>query len=168
MAGTTVPAQMYDHELNPVKGWPSPYALDKSAEIASGVLGILAGMCISLDAGSGKWKRGCLNGEMPCFAFQNQGDFDVASDVGNISGGNLTGLVATGGYELETTEYTGSGFTVQIPLTAENTPGGNQGKLKATTIGGTDMIVGICNRGPVVNEFGKNMIRFWPVYLPKR
>lgn len=168
MAGTNVPAQMFDHELNPVKGWPSPYALDKSAEIATGVTGILKGMCISLEVASGKWKRGCLNGEMPCFAFPQQGDFDVDSDVGNISGGVLTGLVATGGYELETTEYTGQGFGVNIPLTAENTPGATQGKLKPTTIGSTDMIVGVCNRGPAVNEFGKNMVRFWPVYLPSR
>ena len=169
MAGTMVPAQMYDHELNAVKGWMAdPHSLDKAAEIASGVSGIFAGMCISLDAASGKWKRGCLNGEMPAFAFQNQTDFDVNSDVGNISGGKLTGLVAVGAYELETTEYMGLGFAPNVPLTAHNTADANQGKVKATTLGSSDMIVGICNRGPTANEFGKSMVRFWPVCLPKR
>lgn len=167
MPGTNVPAQMFDHELNPVKGWPSPYAVDKSAAIGSGVSGIYAGMCISLDP-NGAWKKGCLNGEMPCFAFQNQNDFDVNSDVGNMSGGNLTGLVAISGYELETTEFVGINFVPNAPLTAENAPGASQGKLKATTIGSTDMIVGICNAAPRLNEFKRSFMRFWPVYLPSR
>jgi len=167
MPGTNVPGQMYDHELNPVKGWPSPAAVDKSAEIASGVSGIYAGMVVSLDS-NGKWIRGADGAAMPCFAFQNDSDFDVLSDRGNISGGNLMALPAAGAYELESTEYVGSGFGVNIPLTAENTAGDDQGKLKVTTLGSADLIVGVCNRGPTANEYNKNMVRFWPVYLPKR
>jgi len=167
MPGTNVPGQMYDHELNPVKGWPSPYAVDKIAEIASGVEGILGGMVISLDS-NGKFIRGATGSAMPCFAFPNASDFDVLSDRGNISGGNMMGLVAVGAYELESTEYMGSGFAVNAPLTAHNVAGDDQGKLKVTTLGSADLIVGVCNRVPTANEYGKNMVRFWPVYLPKR
>jgi hypothetical protein len=168
MPGTLVPAQSFDHELNPVKGWPSPYALDKSAPAGSGVTGIAPGMVVSLNSVE-KWKRGCANGEMPCFAFPGQNDFDVNGDVGNIIGNNLMALVATGGYELESTEYMGAGFGVNVPLTAHNTADADQGKLKVTTLGSSDMIVGICSKAaPFMNDFRKNVLRFWPVFLPKR
>lgn len=169
MPGTLTPAQMFDHELNPVKGWPSINALDKSAEIGDGVTGIVAGMCVSLNSSS-KFKRGCANGEMPLFAFQSQNDFDVNSDVGNLSGGNLMALVATGGYELETTEFTGVSFVPNAPLTSEEVVAADIGKLKVTTIDhATDMIVGVVSdSGPITNENAKNVIRFWPVYMPQR
>lgn len=169
MPGTLTPAQAYDHELNPVKGWPAINALDKHADIADGVTGIIAGMCVSLDA-NGKYQRGCANGAMPLFAFQSQNDFDVNSDVGNLSGGVLMALVATGGYELESTEFTGVSFTPNAVLTAENVAGANQGKLKVTTIGhATDMVVGVVSdEGPLTNDHGKTVVRFWPVYMPQR
>jgi hypothetical protein len=169
MPGTLTPAQMYDHELNPVKGWPRIHALDKHAEVGSGVTGIIAGMCLSLDS-DGKYQRGCANGAMPLFVFQNQNDFDANSDVGNISGGVLMTLVATGGYELESTEFTGASFVPNAPLTVENTAGDDQGKLKVTTIDhATDMVVGVVSdAGPITNENGKTVVRFWPVYMPQR
>ncbi len=167
MPGTNVPAQSFDHELNPVKGWPSPYAVDKVAEIASGVTGIKGGMVISLDS-NGKYIRGAAGAAMPCFAFPNSSDFDVLSDRGNISGGHMLGFVAIGAYELESTEFVGVGFAPNIPLTSENGAGDDQGKLKVTTLDSEDLIVAVCNRGPTANEYGKQMVRFWPVYLPQR
>ena len=169
MPGTLTPAQMYDHELNPVKGWPAINALDKSASIGDQVTGIIAGMCVSLD-GDSKFQRGCPNGSMPLFAFQSQNDFDVNSDVGNISGGKLMALVATGGYELETTEFLGISFVPNAVLTSEEAVADDIGKLKVTTIDdATDMIVGVVSdEGPITNENGKNVVRFWPVYMPQR
>ncbi len=165
MPGTITPPQMFDHELNPVKGWPSPYGLDKSGPFASDAeqAAIKAGMVVQLDA-TGKFTRGCANGAMPIFAFPNGLDFDVASDKGNISGGNLVGLVATGGYELETTEISGAGFAPNVPLT----PDATTGLVKATTIGSADMVVGVCSGETFTNEFKKTFLRFWPVYMPKR
>jgi hypothetical protein len=167
MPGTIVPAQSFDHELNALKGWPSPYGLDKSAQAGAGVTGIKAGMVISLNSLE-KFKRGCINGEMPIFAFPNQTDFDVDGDRGNIIGGNVMGLVATGGYEFESTEYMGAGFAPNVPLMAHNTADADQGKLKITTLGSSEMIVGICSKAPYLNDHGKNFLRFWPVFLPKR
>ena len=179
MPGTTVPAQMFNHELNAVKGWPSPYGLDKSGPIDPATTGILKGMCCSLNS-SGNFIRGCPNGAMPIFAIPNQSDFDVDSDYGNISGGNLMGLVAVGSFELQTTEYSGTGFGPNIPLISPatqtsatvgaNTGSTGPGLLVATVIGNaTDTIVGICSTlAPFTNEFGKLFLQFWPVFIPKR
>ena len=41
MPGTIVPGQMFDQELNGVKGWPSPYALDKGVEFTPGQFGCI-------------------------------------------------------------------------------------------------------------------------------
>jgi hypothetical protein len=163
---------MFDHELNAVKGWPSPYALDKSGPMASGEETLIkAGMVVSLD-GTGKFVRGCPNGAMPIFAFPNGGDYDVNSDVGNISGGTLVGLVATGAYELETTEFVGQGFDPNVALTPAT--GGDLGKVAPSDVCGTDMIVGVCSSAPFASEFKHQggaaimFVRFWPVYLPSR
>lgn len=169
MPGTITPAQMFDHELNATKGWPSPYALDKRVERDTGVTGVFAGMCLRLDATTGKAKRGSTNGDMGLFVWQNENDFDVNGDVGNIISNILNTLVASGAYELETTEFVGAGFVPNAPLTAENGAGADQGKVKVTTLGGTENIVGVVSEtGPLTNEFRKTVVRFWPVYLPDR
>jgi hypothetical protein len=181
MPGTLTPAQMFDHELNVVKGWPSPYAVDKTKPIGTLVDDevIFAGRVVQLGSVSpdiGKWLPGCanatgLNAPMPCFAWPNQADFDVSSDVGNISGGNLVALVASGAYEMESTEYMTSTFLPGDALVAENTAtSADRGKLlKATTVSasGTKTIVGIVSdSGPITNDFKKTVVRFWPVFLP--
>ena len=171
MPGTVTPAQMFDHTLDAKKGWPSPYALDKTKEIATGEAGIMSGMVVHIDPTTDKIKRGCpWNANwaaMPIFAFPNQKDFDVSSDVGNISGGSLVGLVGVGAYELESTEYIGLGYNPNIPLTVHNAADADQGKLVATTLATTDLIVGVVSdKGPLTNEYKKTYIRFWPVYLP--
>ena len=173
MPGTYTPAQMFDHTLDARKGWPSPYALDKSKEIATGETGIVSGMVVYIDPVTDKIKRGCpwtgSVASMPLFAFPGQNHFDVMSDVGNISGGVLTGLVATGAYELETTEFTGVGFNPNVPLTVSNALDATLGQLMATTLDSTDLVVGVVSdKGPITNEYKKQIVRFWPVYLPYR
>jgi hypothetical protein len=173
MPGTYTPAQMFDHTLNPVKGWPSPYALDKTKAIADGETGIVAGRVCYIDPVTDKIKLGCPfdadTASMPLFAFPNQTDFDVMSDVGNISGGNMVFLVGVGAYELESTEYVDAGFDPNVPLTVVNDAGADLGKLKATTLSTTDLIVGVVSdKGSLTSEYKKLYIRFWPVYLPYR
>jgi hypothetical protein len=160
-------AQMFDHELNPLKGWPSPYALDFEAEYADGVSGAQAGMVVSLDS-NGKFERGLTQtGAMPIFLFQNQSDFDVRSDRGNIAGGVASGLVAVGAYELQSTEFVAGSYSPNDPLTVVNAAGDNQGKLTSGTLY-TDDIVGIVSRGQSESEHDATIgfLAFWPVYLP--
>lgn len=167
MPGTYTPAQMYDHELNVKKGWPSPYAVDYSAEYADGETGVKGGMVISLDA-NGKFVRGLAgDGVMAIFALQNQSDFDVTTDVGNIAGGVGSGLAAAGAYELQSTEFVTDNYAPNDPLTVESV-GDDDGKLKKGTLY-TDDIVGIVSAGQSDSEHNANIkfLAFWPVYLPK-
>lgn len=173
MPGTITPAQMFDHSLNPSKGWPNPYAVDKTKPIAAGETLLFAGRVCHIDPSLDALKIGTtqdnISASMPLFCFPNQGDFDVSSDVGNVSGGHMVTLVATGSYELETTEFLGTGFSPNIPLTVSNAGNSDDGKVMATTLHSHDFIVGIVSDlGIKTNEFNKQFVRFWPVYLPFR
>lgn len=166
MPGTYTPAQMYDHELNVKKGWPSPYAVDYSAQYADGESGVNAGMVISLDS-NGEFVKGLsAAGAMPIFAIQNMSDYDVLSDVGNMAGGVGSGLVAAGAYELQSTEFVTDTYAPNDPLTVE-AAGDDKGKLKKGALYTND-IVGIVSAGQTDSEHNANIkfLAFWPVYLP--
>jgi hypothetical protein len=169
MPGLNVPAQMFDHELNVVKGWPSPYAVDKSATLAAGETGITAGMVVSLNA-AGSFVRGLsdANKAVPCFAFPNQQDYDVMSDVGNVTGGHLMAIPALTGYEMETTEFvTGETYAPNQELTVENVDADDKGKITPGAYG-TNLICGIVSDGdqPRTNDHRKEVVRFWGYFLP--
>ena len=219
MPGTFTPAQMYDNELNPVKGWPSPYAVTKElplyiesnsgnarfGDIDNYQTDFKAGMVchVALDGGDNQYKLrlGLAQDAVACFLFPNDKDFDVSGDKGNIIGsgnatlaqaavsgtvaGTVVALVALGAYELETTEFVGSTFTPNLPLTAVGAPAktrtssqaDNPGKIKAITwtqwrTGDVSDVqnlgcIGVVSDGGVrTNEFKKTMIRFWPTHLP--
>lgn len=180
MPGTFVPAQQFDHELNVIKGWPSPYAIDKSKAIADGEPTINAGRVCHIDANDDAIKLGCpvsTDGHyaaMPLWAIPNSTDFDVLSDRGNVSGGHMVGLVGAHCYEVETTEFTGTGFHPNAPLScAEDgvgeAAGTTLGKVKASSLLSADLIIGIVSdNGPLTNEYKKQVVRFWTVYLPYR
>jgi len=156
---------MYDFELNQKKGWPSPTAVDYSAPYADGVSGVRAGMVCSLDA-NGNFQIGVAGNAMAIFILQNQADFDVLSDRGNVSGGVASGLVAAGAYELQTTEFVDGNYAPNDPLTVE-TVGADAGKLKVGTPY-TDPIVGVVSAGVTTSEHDASidLLAFWPVYLP--
>jgi hypothetical protein len=168
MPGTLTPGQMFDFELNQKKGWPSPYAVDYSAAYASGVSGVKAGSVVSLDS-EGAFVQGLSeDGAMPVFCLQNQADFDVSSDVGNISGGVGSGLVAVGAYELQTTEFVAAVYAPNDRLTVENSDvSDDYGKLKAG-VEYTDPIVGVVSAGQSDSEHNASikLLSFWPVWLP--
>ena len=169
MPGTNVPSQMFDFELNQKKGWPSPYAVDYAAEYAAGESGVKAGMVVSLDS-NGKLVRGLdSTGAVAIFVLQNMADFDVLSDVGNVSGGVGSGLVALGAYELQTTEFVADTYAPNDPLTVDDggvTPA-NKGKLKKGTLY-THAIVGVVSAGQTDSEHNATIkfLAFWPVWCP--
>ena len=168
------PAQMFDHELNPVKGWPGPAALDKSKAIKANET-IQRGRVMSIDPVADQFVLGAPDNAMPIFAFPGSADFDVYSDDGNISGGHGMGLVATGGFEVETTEFLGANFPPNTPLKCHNDADADKGKVEATDDGfcfGDSEAVCICgivsDAGPLTNDFRKSVLRFWTVYIPDR
>lgn len=170
------PRQMFETELNAVKGWPSPYAVDKHADahLEEGEV-IYGGDVMSLNA-DGKFRLGLAAGAMAIFALQNSFDFDVVGDEGNLVGGGdstprMSGLVAVGAYELETTQFVAeSSYAPNTPLTSAAPGEADAGKLDVGELYVND-ICGVCSNGLVpndryLNKAGKNVLRFWPVWLP--
>ena len=171
---------MTSHMLNPVKGWPSPTALDFAAPIASGVT-VVAGMCCSLNS-SGALILGTVRHRMGLFAIQGNESFDVAVGLtSGISGyaainpsGKINCLVASGSYELETTEFD----TAQTYLPNEPLRAGTDGKLTNQSVvlfsqndspqTSSTAVVGIVSRGKRTNAYGKSVLTFWTVWAPGR
>lgn len=158
MPGTNVPDQMYTNEFNAVKGFVDQHAVDKAAPVAAGVT-FRRGVALQLDP-SGEFILGVAGNAMAIFAMQGTEELDVGSDVGNMSGGIVSGLVAAGAYELETAQFDATSYPPNTPLRS-----GVDGKLEIG-VPYTDPIVGVTSDGVITNEWGIDVLRFWPVWLP--
>jgi len=166
MAGTLTPGQMYDHTLVPVKGAIAPRRLDFAAAPKADEA-IVEGMCCSLDS-NGELVKGCPvgavgNKPMPIFVINSQDDFDTNSDKGNISGGVMSGLVGSGAFEVESTEYD-DGETYAPNDLLQSADG------SITLLGvlpyGALTAVGVVSTGVETNKDGKSVLRFWTEYIP--
>lgn len=184
MPGTrTDYGQMYDHELNPRKGWAGDrgMVLEKTLPIASGMINKVYAGCV-LSVVDGRFTLGITSPEnatkcaIPFFAFQNEDDPDVNPDLGNIAGGVLMAFCAHAPMELESTEFDAEETYVHgMYLTADEHAGPSnmnaRGKLTAGLYG-TDVIcgqisdVGSNANGSFTNEHGVDMIRFYSVFYP--
>ena len=169
--GTLTPSQMYDHSLNVIKGPSKMHRLDYHAASKSGET-IYAGAVCAIDA-NGQLIAGVptgttFNRPMPMFAIQSVNDFDANSDVGNTSGGVMSAVVATGGYEIETTEFVTGTYNENDLLTAAS--GASAGKVKRMTISpyGSQNVVGCISTGSSTNADGKSVLRFWSMFLPAK
>ena len=165
------PAQMYDHELNPVKGWPSPYAVDKSADMVLGEDEVAyRGQVASLNSNA-KFQLGLECAAMPIFLLNTSKDYDVVGDDYNLVGNGtgvprMSGVVAIGGYEVESTEYDeASVYAPNDALTAGAPGAADAGVLQPGELY-ADTICGVVSDGTAMNEFKRNVLRFWPVWLP--
>ena len=173
--------QMYTHELNPVKGWWDEHALDKSAVANVSTGGVIyRGMVMSLNA-SGEFVKGLGVGAMPIFAFNASDDLDAVVETGSMIGpGNggvslganrasMVGVVAIGGYELQSTEYDTDDEASMLPNTPLTSPAPGQADAGLLQVGTfyVDTICGIVsNAGPFNNEAGKSVVQFWGYFLP--
>lgn len=186
----SLPGQMYDNALNPSKGWPSQSALDHTAKISANVLyDLKPGQVCHLNA-SGQLEPGVIKHQMGLFIFQGKNDLDVNNERNDewtpvSPTGKVACFVATGAFELETTEFDSSlSYAYNDPLRA---PTGNaadgytvakSGKLtnaSVTLASQTDSpqtsstaVCGIVSRGVFKNNYGKNVLAFWPVWYPGR
>jgi len=188
---------MFDHTLDACKGWFHEAALDHSAKLNSSVTidPVEQGRVVHLDA-SGTYSMGCKTSFMSIFLLNSSNDPDVANPGGDYwqavaPTGKLSGLVATGGYELESSEYLVTGVTYApgqylgaMAADADATTGGalsneddngvSSSDITAGTLlnhpykgSGTDQAVcGVCSAAIAENSHGVNVLRFWPVYLP--
>ena len=185
-----VPTQMFTNTLDAIKGWFHEAALDHSAPFAGGQTGTTAsssaaieykqGMVASLNA-SNQLILGCGGDSVAIFLLNSEDDPDVANASFAGSGewvsvgpsGTLSGLVATGGYELESTEYDDDAYAPGQPLTSALSGVVKCGQLdKGATY--VDNIVGIVSKAQVAaatsghtkNSHGQSVLRFWSVWFP--
>lgn len=221
------PGQNYDHLLDPISGYDGMHDLQFQGATGSSAewhRGSLMGLNASgdivpfADLGASEAPRA-----MGLWAINASYDFDVAGggswsggdaalyrlDAGNIAGQTLASdnttvqtrrigtLVATGGFELVTTEFNQNvAYTYNDPLIGY-TPvgiGSNpfevansypEGWVTLGTIGtgpsgggGNDIhtgglnpienVVGVVSSGEKVSTYGQAVLHFWPVYLPVR
>jgi len=177
----TLPGQMFDHMLNPAKGWPSQAALDFTAKISPNVqYDLRPGQCCHLNQ-AGELEPGVQLLQMGLFIFQGANDLDVNNQRNDqwtpISPtGRVVCFVAKGPFELETTEYiTTLTYNRNDHLRAPvgNTPADEfvSGVLTNAALGNlysANMTarVGVVSRGVFKNSYGKNVLSFWPIYLP--
>ncbi len=187
-----MPRKMTTHFLNPKKGVAIDVeSLDFTAPLSADVTidplynGRVVHVNEDFEFATGA-PDSAIKIHMPIFLFQDSDSPDVVND-GGITGddgddpngyigiwptGQMKGFVATGGYELETTEFepeAGAGvYLPGDPLRAINadTNATTGGRItKGTPY--THTIVGTVSRGVVVNEYGVSTLAFWPLVLPK-
>jgi hypothetical protein len=123
------------------------------------------------------------NPVMGIFLWQNSDDFDVANDGGDpnvnprwygvlpAQRGTLNGLVASGPFELQTTEYdTTKTYNANTLLYGEpndtNATLGWAGRLTTDNGGGSPRTVcGVVSRGICTNYNEVSVLTFWSVFI---
>lgn len=174
------------HAINGLKSWPNWQPLDfQSTMDPTDAVYAVGGRCVHVDPTAGTFKLGCTGVQMPLFLIHGPTAFDVANDGGTawqagFPKGDIAAVVATGGFELDTTEFdTASTFhpndLLKSPDTSQITPGAgvaDAGRLynaKKWAGGGngaltlyTDTSVGLVSRGTRVNDHRVNVLSFWP------
>jgi hypothetical protein len=166
--GLLTPGQNFEHLLDVISGYDGMHDLQYKAPPAAAA-DWRRGSLVSLDA-AGDFVAGLdVSHAMPIWTFNDTGDFDVNSDVGNISGGVVAGYPATGGYELVTTEYDVADV---VPLAVPNAPiidaGAGLVGAGAVPVLAAESIVGVVSAGIRNEVYGQSVLQFWPVYLPAR
>ena len=191
--------QMFEQALDAVKGWPGAlHALDKVApldsDLLTGLTAVPAGRVAHINA-AGDFELGGEGTEMPIFLWEGKDDADVYNNgVSPTTGtthwiaisptGKMHGLVATGGFELQTTEF-------DDELTyATNELLGTDAHVDGILINGmtqyVDWICGVCSThvgadnqsvglgvvdaavGPRgTNAHGVETLTFWSYFLPE-
>lgn len=160
--------------LNPIKGWYNGIGnLDFVAvNDSAGGAAIPAGSVCSLKS-NGKMQLGLAPYAMPLFAFNASDAYDVAGPAGThnvvgVHGANMLTLVATGGYELQSTEIkTGQsdGMIINAYLTADAPDGAAPGKLAVAALF-EDTVCGQVSRVPFRNHNGDIVVSFWSMNIP--
>lgn len=172
------PRQMFDHSLDAVKGWmPGDMAsLDCAAKLSANVTvdPVYAGRVVHKNDDE-EFELGVTGTQMAIFLLQNSDDPDVAKDTGDdMQGisptGVMSGLVATGGYEVASTEYDqDQTYHVNDVLRAvasnsNATTGGRLTNASFTLF--TNAGVGVVSKLPAKNSHKKYVITFWTAYIP--
>lgn len=175
MPGTNTPAQMFDHTVIELSGRSLTYPLDFAGPVsdAETIPVYQGGICSLNDAGEFVVGLGALDNEaqadgktiMGLIAIQGSEEYDVLSDVGNFSGGVQSALVASGGYEIETTEFVAANYVPNEALTFG--VDANRGLITKAGANYSDVnVIGVVSRSEKANEYNKSVLGFWSVFCP--
>lgn len=178
------PVFMTDHTLDALSNSvTNPHHLQYYAKLSANVTidPLYAGRVVHLNS-SGEYETGLPNTtracHMPLFLWQSSNDPDVANPgassraggwVAGAPTGKIKTLVATGGWELESTEYdTDATYTPGAGLTATsaNTTAATGGRITTGTAYDVPLC-GVVSRGEYTNCHGAGVIAFWSVWLPR-
>lgn len=183
------PDLMFEHGLDVKKGWFDMASLDYSAKLLSTVTyDVPRGRVVHLSKEGGKdvFVPGLSNTGVAIFLLNGSSDADV-SNPGTTAAGNfmhqavspsgkLSGLVATGGYEIATTEYVKTSGSPAVAvvynpgdlLTAPTSGGAAvEGVLtKSNAVQYVNPVCGVVSSGAAKNHNGVATLSFWCVYLP--
>jgi hypothetical protein len=162
-------AKMTGHVCVAVKGPPPNWRAEYAAQGADINMEIHEGSLISLNA-EGKFVLGCPAGEgfnrpMPMWSCKDIANAGVIQYGGNVFAGNYHGLVATGGYEIETSEFDAAAtYKVNDMLMP-----GEAGKVTVATGAayGAFPVVGVVSTAVDTNRTcACKTLRFWSTFIP--
>jgi len=166
------PSMYYTHLVHLVAGPIEPHNLQIGLAPYTGETWNAGSLCSQNATFSAV--KGCADTAMPLWAINGTSDLDVAvegSDYGGGSGigsGNVNFYVATGGYELFTSEYDSAtandyvGNQMLTPATEDD-----EGLVtEAAATYSDNLVCGYVSRGVKSNEYGINVLYFWPVCIP--
>lgn len=174
------PSLPFEHGFDVKKGWFDMASLDYDAKLSSNVTFVVPrGRVVHLNA-NGEFEMGAHNTGVAIFLLNGSEDADV-SNPGTTAAGNfmhqavaptgkLSGVVATGGYEIDNTEFDSTRTYTPgdlLTATASNTDAATGGRL--TNAGVTQFVnpvVGVVSGGKHKNHNGVQTLSFWCVWLP--
>lgn len=165
--GTLVPDQNYDHLLIPVSGYDGMHDLQFAAKFKDGEV-FERGALISLDS-NGEFVAG-LDSQtaMPMWAINATGDFDVNSDVGNVSATGIVGAYpGTCGMELRTTEFDAGAapYSPNDLLAGDGVTAGYVTKAAASNYN-DNAVVGCVSTGVQTENYDQDTLGFWAMFIP--
>jgi len=174
------PDLMFEHGLDVKKGWFDMASLDYDAKLASAVtFDVPRGRVVHVDT-DGNFRPGAHNTGVAIFLLNGSADADVSNPGTTASGnfmhkaiapsGKMSGLVATGGYEISTTEFDSARTYVPgdlLTATASNTNAATGGVLTNNgVVQFVNPVVGVVSSGKAKNHNGIQALSFWGVWLP--
>ena len=173
--GAFDPSQTYDNLLQPVSGYIMNQSLETTGKPVAGA-DWKAGSVVSIQEITthtvrGRTvadivvKAGCADDEMPLFARGGAEDFDTKADAGNAIGRVASLLPATGGFEIQTTEYDQTEiYDANDFLTASD---GDAEVKKSPANYNDNIIIGQVSKGVVEGQYGQSLLQFWTMNIPK-
>ena len=174
----------FEHAVDIKKGWFDMASLDYSAKLGTVGYTLPRGRVVHVEHVSGKevFLPGVRATDVAIFLLNGANDADVSNAGTTASGkfvqqaispsGKLSGVVATGGYEIDSTEFDSSrsyvaGDLLTAPTGASSGDAATGGVL--TNNGVTQFVtpvVGVVSSGKHTNHNGVQTLSFWSVWLP--